>query len=157
MGVDRHSQAGQSAKPLLFLDVDGVLNAFGNEEYPRFETEGGPCWVPEPMKDRVHRLLEVFDPYWATAWRGGAHRVWAKLLDLDPMPWPYVNYRQWKLTEIVKAAGWRRWAWVDDDAEWELRGLRWTREQVPGLIVVPDPNHGLTDAHVDELIAWANA
>jgi hypothetical protein len=142
-------------QPLLFLDVDGVLNVFGNESHPRYETPGGPCWVPHAMAGRVKRLIEVYEPIWATAWLGGAHRVWSKLLDLNPIAWPYVNYNQWKLTEIIRMAGNRRWAWVDDDAPWELDGLGWTHDHVEGLIVAPDPNEGLTDLHVDRLVAWA--
>lgn len=142
-------------RPLLFLDIDGVLNTMNRDHEPII-LGGCYCWIPPGTRERVHRLIEVYDPVWCTAWLGRAHSAWRDYLGLDPIPWPYVNYRQYKLVELIRMAGERRWAYVDDDAfTYELRGLDWTPDMVDGLVIQPDHNTGLTDEHVEELLAYA--
>lgn len=145
-----------SEKPLLFLDVDGVLNCLGGS-HPRYLTPRGlSVEVPTGTTDRLARLLDHFDPVWATAWLGTAHSEWKALLGLDsPFPWPYVRYTNLKLPEIIRHAAGRPYAWVDDDARWELHQLGWQTSHVAGLIVAPDSRVGLTDALVDQLVAFA--
>lgn len=143
-------------KPILFLDVDGVLNRYG-EDFPRARPEGGrgaQLHIPEDTAERMQRLLEVFDPIWATAWRRGAHRVFAPLLGLPSRPWHCVDYRDFKLPHLIRYAGERRWAWVDDDAEWELEQ---TGIEPSGLVIAPDTAVGLTDEHVEELLVFAKS
>lgn len=145
-------------RPLLFLDVDGVLNCIGKrqDEHERVTLDAMVCYVPHGTRERVQRLLAAFDPVWCTAWLGSAHHAWRDYLGLDPMPWPYVNYTQYKLTELIRMAGSRRWAYVDDDVfTYELKGLGWTPEMVDGLLVQPDYEVGLTDAHVEQLLQFA--
>lgn len=143
-------------KPILFLDVDGVLNCISrHEDYEHHITDGIPVWVPTGTKERVAKLLDHFDPIWATAWQGTAHRCWRNILGLDGQPWPYVSYANYKLTEILRMAGERPWAFVDDDMGYELRGLGWTRDMVNGLLIEPDPDEGLTDDHVEQLLDFA--
>lgn len=139
-------------RPLLFLDVDGVLNALGGG-HPRVILDGCPCDVPEGTKERVARLAEAFDVVWATAWFERAHTAWRHVLDLPAESWPYLPWNRYKLTDILRYAKERPWAWVDDDAEWELRQLGWDRSMVTGTIVAPDPLIGLTDQHVTDLVA----
>lgn len=145
-----------SDRPLLFLDIDGVLNCIEGG-HPAYRTQGGmPVWVPIGVTDRVSRLLEVFEPAWATAWLGSAHREWKPLLGLtDPFPWAFVAYGNLKLPEIIKRADGRPFVWIDDDADWELRELGWDRSMVDGLVLAPDPRTGLTDLHVEEALAFA--
>lgn len=144
-------------RPLLFLDVDGVLNTMNPDHEPVI-LDGTHCWVPPGTRERVHRLIEVYDPVWCTAWLGRAHSAWRAFLELDPIPWPYVNYAQYKLVELIRMAGERRWAYVDDDAfTHELGGLGWTRDMLDGLVICPDHNTGLTDEHVEQLLAYAGA
>lgn len=144
-------------RPLLFLDVDGVLNCPGerqDDHVPHFvghET----IWVPTHTRERVARLLAVYDPIWATAWVGRAHSAWRHVLDLPGESWPYLNYLDFKLPEIIRIAKFHRWAWVDDDANWELRKLGWDRSMVNGLVLDTDHREGLTDAHVGQLLAYA--
>ena len=163
--TENHAQdecpfCGSARPPILFLDVDGVLNCVGRDEWGQLaEYAPGrrfPVYPPPGTADRVRRLtLEAFEPVWATAWLGSAHRCWSRVLNLDPMPWPYVDYERFKLVEIVRYARGRPWAWVDDDARWEMRELGWTDEMVPGLVLAPDPAEGLTDEHVERLLTWA--
>ena len=150
-----------SERPILFLDVDGVLAVYG------LKAEGEPLLVDRANVDfpvtvayglapRVQRLSEAFEVVWSTAWFGAAHGAFRRHLGLPSESWPYLPWNQHKLTEIVKRAGERSWAWVDDDAHYELRDLGWEAgRHFDGLIVQPDPSIGLTDAHVDELLAFA--
>lgn len=147
------------SKPLLFLDVDGVLNVPGwrGEGYDAMKQDigGFPCWVPAGTKERVQRLLEHYDPVWCTAWLGRAHSAWRDVLDLDPIPWPYVEYYGLKLPALIRYAGEHRWAWIDDDAYWEMQELKWTPEMVTGLVFQIDGRDGLTDDNVTQLITYA--
>lgn len=145
-------------RPLLFLDVDGVLNCMEGD-HPAVEVlEPGefdmPVFLPDGVPRRVTELLKTFEPVWATAWRGCAHRAWRKVFDLGAS-WPYLDWVDLKLPEIIRHAKGRPFVWIDDDAEWELRELGWDRSMVDGLILQPDPAVGLADEHVGEAVAWA--
>lgn len=157
LGTENTAASGSPVglvKPLLFLDVDGVLNAFGGDD-PVLMIDGYGCNVNEGLADRVGRLLMAFEPVWCTAWRGTAHAGWRNILRLEGDPWPYVDYKDLKLPELLRYAKARPWAWVDDEIEFELRQLGWDTSMLNGLIIEPDMPVGLTDEHVDELLAWA--
>lgn len=147
-------------RPLLFLDVDGVLNCPGREQ-ERHEyviLDGSHCYVPRGTKKRVQQICAVYEPIWCTAWLGRAHTAWRDYLGLVGVSWPYVNYREYKLIDLIKMAGERRWAYVDDDAYgYELRGLGWTEDMLAGLVIAPDPYVGLTDDHVAQLLDYARS
>lgn len=141
-------------KPLLFMDVDGVLNCFRDDGEMFNAGTADWCCVPPGTQDRLKILVKHFDPVWATAWFGRAN-VLREPLNLGPKPWPHIEWNQFKLTEILKFAKDRPWAWVDDDANFELDELGWTTLMVPGLVVEPDPNFGLNDQHVEQLVQYA--
>lgn len=148
------------SRPILFLDVDGVLNCYG-ARFPRARPEGGrgaQLHVPEGTKERIATLLGYFDPVWATAWRRGAHKTFAPILELPLKPWPCIDYRDAKLPHLIRYAGERPWAWVDDDGEWELEHATHADKLAAerGLIVSPQTDVGLTDEHVAALVAFAH-
>lgn len=148
-------------RPLLFLDVDGVLNVFSfhlGERPHTMSPTSSPAWcMPDEARDGVKHLIEVYDIVWATAWLGGATVAFERPLGLG-LPSPdYISYLGLKLPEIIRYANLRKWAWVDDDADWELRQLGWDKNRhVDGLIVVPDPKVGLTAAQVEQLLDYAH-
>jgi hypothetical protein len=155
-------------RPLLFLDVDGVLNClFPIVEAEYVKTLDGSrevhSCVPKGTRDRLARVLEVYDPVWATAWMGGAHRHFRDHLGLSEIPWPYIDFFDFKLTQIIKYASkfgnfgtLRPWAWVDDDAKWEIKQLGEHFGQIPDtLIISPQGKIGITDEHVDQLLEFA--
>lgn len=170
-------------RPLLLLDVDGVLNCFGSLWTEAYEAEhfepiltspqGFVIRMPKRTARRVAFLRRFFDPVWATAWQSNAHPFFADPLGLDGEPWPHVTWesaiyhpeRTWKLPDV------QRWlaehqtrgsahavplAWVDDDLRDDAED--WARRrEAPTLLVRTDPCHGLTDEHVHELASFARA
>ncbi len=133
-------------EPLLFLDIDGVVNKIG-PSFPRKlpKGRGTPLHIPEGTAQRVARLLVAFEPVWATQWGKWAHRAWRGPLGLSGEPWPFLEYGGAKLPAIERFAGDRRWAWVDDKAE----------SSSNGLVISPHPEIGLTDEHVEALLDFA--
>ena len=149
-----------SDKPILFLDVDGVLNCFDESKgvliHP--ETPNRAC-VPHGTDLRLSQLALNFEIVWATAWFGAAHRAFKEHLGLPEQPWEFLRWNQYKLTEILKFAGNRPWAWADDDIQYELNGLGWIPPErfLPdnSLLVGVEPNTGLSDDDVNSLLDFA--
>jgi hypothetical protein len=146
-------------KPLIFLDVDGVFNcpqAIVPYEHVHLGT-AAEVFIPEGSAERLQRLLRVYEPVWATAWLGEAHECFQAPLRLSEAPWPHLNYQRFKILAIVKHAKARPWAWIDDDASYELEALNWFPYYdrfLEGFIIEPNPRVGLTDEHVDDLLTW---
>ena len=60
-----------SSKPLLLLDVDGVLNAFPNSwtpGYTRHVIEGYPIHLHDEVAQMVSALDQAFEIVWFTLW-----------------------------------------------------------------------------------------
>lgn len=146
------------SKPILFLDVDGVLNCLDATVPITTINQGTPdlAYVPDGTRERLERLLDVYEPVWATAWMGTAHNAFWDHLGLPDTPWPYIRWHAFKLPAIVAWAGDRDWAWVDDDAGYEFRELGWQPPErfVDGLVIQPHPRVGLTDEHVEKLLQF---
>lgn len=154
-------------KPLLFLDVDGVLSVFGFDGEgadPRdfYLVDGLPHHIPATMGPRIRALLPLYEALWATGWGDRANDHLVHMLEL-PGELEVVEFAtrpsadgsgHWKLEELTERAGDRPAAWIDDGLnpaceEWaEVRSAE-------TLLVSTDPHIGLTDVHVGELVAWA--
>lgn len=146
-------------RPILFLDVDGVLNCF-DESRGKLIHEGtaNHACVPYEMDLRLELLNLSFDIVWATAWFGSAHSAFREHLHLPEEPWPYLKWNQYKLTEILKYAGSRPWAWADDDISFELDGLGWDADRMlpdNAYLLQVEPNRGLTDEDTHSLLKFA--
>lgn len=165
-------------KPLLLVDVDGVLNCFGSlwtaeHEERAFEVidrapYGFRVRIPKGTRERMAQLVERFEPVWATAWGDDAHGYFAERLALGPA-WPVVSFSQavvardrswkWRSVEHFMNEQDRPAAWVDDDLS--PLDFAWARDRcalgLPTLLVRTEAHVGLTDAHVSELLAWAGA
>jgi hypothetical protein len=160
------------AKPLLLVDVDGVISLFG------FPPQAPPPGRFE-MVDGIHHLLsatagehlltlvEHFDPVWCTGWEEKANEYLPRALGL-PGPLPYLSFepvsltrndqqRHWKLDAIEAHAGpHRSLAWIDDGHDQACQ--MWAAQRAaPTLLVGTDPAVGLTVEQVDRLVSWAEA
>ncbi len=153
-------------KPLLAVDVDGVISLFGYDQ----PTEDAPgelhlvdgmlhC-ISLPTGPRLNRLAETYELVWATGWEDRANDHLPGILGVPSLP--YLTFdgearfgtAHWKLAAIEDYAGDRPLAWIDDSLdpscyEWaEARGA-------PTLLVSTDPGIGLEDGHVAALESWA--
>ncbi len=142
---------------MLFLDVDGVLNAVPPlPDVPVLEMEGFPISIPPGTRERVGRLLTVFEPIWASAWRDKAHPNFGPHLGISDS-WPFIEFRMWKLLSIIEYANGRPWVWIDDDADWEVRELK-AQGMLPtslgGLVLCPEAKYGLQEMHVDQALSY---
>lgn len=149
------------ARPLLLLDVDGVLlvvrstviDADADDEAfdqsPTLHPEAGP-WLRE--------LAGSFDLVWATTWEDLANRTIAPALGLPALPAIAFDMARHlptpKLPSVIAWVGDRPCAWIDDDLQHDADTWAAGRS-VPTLLVHADMTVGLERRHVDQLLAWA--
>jgi hypothetical protein len=79
-------------KPLLAIDIDGVISLFGFEERPRgpgysFQlVDGVPHCISLTAGDRLRRLGESFELVWASGWEDKANFYLPQMLGLPELP-----------------------------------------------------------------------
>ena len=156
-------------RPILFVDVDGVVSVFGfpahHEELPGpfHWIDGIAHCIPSAIGERLERLAGRYELVWATGWEEKANEYLPLILKLSAkeLPWLAFDGRavfgsaHWKLEAIDEYAGDRPAAWIDDNIDETCAG--WAkRRSAPTLIVQTDPAVGLTDEHVETLLSWAD-
>ena len=154
-------------RPILFLDVDGVLSLFG---FPPDRPPPGAFHsidgILHCIGDRAVELLaklgERFELVWATGWEERANEKLLHVLQLG-RELPFLSFdgravfgsSHWKLDAIDEYAGDRPAAWIDDFIDDACRA--WAeRRPAPTLLLEAESALGLTEQHVDELLAWAD-
>jgi hypothetical protein len=152
------------SRPVLLLDLDGVLNPFaastcpdGYVEHEFFPGEGPERYCPGHGA-WIRELAAAGDLRWASAWGEDANRLLAPLLGVDPLPvvsFPPLPFPpEEKVPAIAAAAGDRPAVWIDDNHT--DAGRRWAAErEVPTLLVPVDSAIGWTRDDVDRVLAWA--
>lgn len=157
-----------SKRPILFVDVDGVISLFGfsSSEPPpgNFHfVDGVMHCINTACGPRLTRLSERFELVWATGWEEKANEYLPHLLRLEVPELPVLTFGQaavfgsahWKLAAIDTHARGRPAAWVDDFLDEECE--RWAAErEEPTLLIRTESHTGLTDELVDRLISWAD-
>jgi hypothetical protein len=158
-----------STKPLLLVDVDGVISLFGFPRHARpagrFEmVDGIAHFLSATAGEHLRLLADVYEPVWCTGWEEKANEYLPHALGLDG-PWPFLSFDRaagpgvstqghWKLDAIDAYAGTRPLAWIDD-AHGEACASWKARRPAPTLLVTTAPAEGLTDRQVTELLGWA--
>jgi hypothetical protein len=157
---------GGTARPLLLVDVDGVLSLYGGSPAPP-ETllttliDGVPHVLSRTAAAALGELVPTFECVWCTGWKDRADSYLPHLLGL-PRGWPHVRFRtsadhagHWKLPGIDGFAGPDRpLAWIDDQLD--AACSTWAAARAgPTLLLETDPLVGLTRAHVARARAWS--
>lgn len=161
----------EQKRPLLFIDVDGVISLFGFPPHSpppgRFRlVDGIAHYLSATAGEHLRALSDRYDSVWCTGWEEKAGEHLPQALDL-PTSYPHLTFARnpgrvhahWKLDEIEAHAGARPLAWIDDAHDEECHAWALAREQVgaPTLLVTTAPADGLTAAHVATLTSWADA
>jgi hypothetical protein len=155
-------------KPVLFIDVDGVLSLWGfaSDRRPAGEfvnVDGILHFLSAEAAEHLPALSSSFELVWCTGWEERANDHLPARLRL-PAPLPFLTFARnpgrkhahWKLDAIEAYAGARALAWIDDAHDDACRAWAARRAQAsPTLLVGTDPAVGLTRAHAGELRAWA--
>lgn len=153
-------------RPVLAVDVDGVISLFGFEELPeslaaRFEMiDGLVRCISTAAGEHLQRLAVDFDLVWATGWEGRVDQL-AELLEIPDRP--HLTFdgaarfgsSDWKLGPLSEYAAGRPLAWIDDCFDERCRAWAEAREE-PTLLVATESHLGLEETHVEQLTAWAS-
>lgn len=154
-------------KPILFVDVDGVISLWGFDVDDRpdgaFATVDGIIhFLSSAAGEHLLALREDFDLVWCTGWKDRANDYLPHLLGLpEPLPWldfgtPAERTAHWKLNAVTAYAAERPAAWIDDAFDDSCHA--WAAERgAPTLLVTTEPATGLQDRHADELRRWASS
>ena len=145
------------ARPLLLLDVDGVLLVVRAAWDDDLEADYEPSLHPD-AGTWLAELAAAFDLVWATTWEHLANRVIAPALGLPPLPAIEFDMDRRaptaKLPSVIAWVGDRPCAWIDDDLQHDADTWAAGRT-VPTLLVHADMTIGMERHHVDRLLAWA--
>jgi hypothetical protein len=155
-----------ASRPLLAVDIDGVISLFGFEERPRDASmrfqlvDGVPHYISLAAGERLVRLADRFELVWASGWEDKANFYMPELLGLPELPHisfdtrPSAGGAHWKLTALEAYAGARAIAWIDDNFDDSC--YAWAeRREAPTLLVPTEPQLGLEEGHVAALESWA--
>lgn len=163
------------SKPLLLVDIDGVLNFFGPKRHAKQYTtviSGYRIQSDTRFPVWLSHLERQFDIHWATMWQEAAPKEFAPnfgwgahipYIDFDAH---FASYRgriglsvgNYKLPAIQEMAAGRPLIWIDDDGGTkEVRN--WVNERnntVPTKVIVPDPMIGMTLTHLEDIKSFAD-
>lgn len=154
------------SKPILAVDVDGVISLFGFEEPPgrgeaRFELiDGMVHCISLAAGQRLLRLGEMYELVWASGWEEKANDYLPNILGLPELP--HLSFdgaarfgsAHWKLSPLDDFGRGRALAWIDDSFDESCYEWAQKREE-PTLLVPTESHRGLEDAQVEALIDWA--
>jgi len=156
------------SRPILAVDVDGVISLFGYEQPPpaevaRFELiDGSVHCLSLAAGERLKRLTERFDLIWATGWEARANDHLPHLLGLPELP--YLSFEgsarfgtaHWKLAPLDGFVRGQACAWIDDSLDESC--YEWARGRTePTLLVPTESGVGLEEAQTEALLAWARS
>jgi hypothetical protein len=153
-------------RPILAVDVDGVISLFGFDETPdaeeaRFELiDGMVHCISLTVGVRLQRLSKYYELIWATGWEDRANFYLPSLLGLPELPHLTFNGRarfgsaHWKLGPLGEYCAGRAMAWVDDNFDESC--YEWARERPEPTLLIPTEAHlGLGEVETEALEAWA--
>ncbi len=180
-GQNSQERVPIDTRPLLMVDIDGVLSLFGPgvpggdparapgahpvRSGSFHSIEGIPHFLSASAAAHLLDLHALYQLVWASGWEERAEDHLPHLLGV-PRDLPFLRFERalagankhrnahWKLDAIDTYAGNRALAWIDDAFDEECHA--WARaRQAPTLLVQTEPEHGLTDREAELLTRWA--
>jgi len=154
------------SRPILAVDVDGVISIFGFDEPPgpdiaRFELiDGVVHCISLHSGERLRRLAERFELIWATGWEDKANYYLPALLDLPELP--HLTFdgaarfgsAHWKLGPLEEHCRGRALAWLDDNLDESC--YEWARQRPEPTLLMPTRSaRGIQETETEALLAWA--
>jgi hypothetical protein len=156
-------------KPVLFVDIDGVISLWG------FDSNARPAGAFHNVDGVIHflssdagiHLLALgarFELVWCSGWEEKADEHLPRALGL-PRGLPFLSFERnpgrghghWKLAAIDAYAGPDRpLAWIDDAHDAACHAWAAARA-APTLLIATTPAAGLNAAHVEAINEWADA
>ena len=158
--------ANPDQRPVLAVDVDGVISLFGfdgplHQAGGRMHLIDGMAHViSDKAGPELLRLAEVYELVWATGWEQRANDSLPLILGL-PGDLPVLSFdgrarfgsAHWKLEALAEYAHGRPLAWIDDSLDPSCH--EWAAQRdAPTLLCPTDSEVGLTEAHTEALLAW---
>ena len=155
--------AGSRMRPLLLLDVDGVLMPVGRSVPPGFERSTSPTFdiVVSPQHGAwLHQLRELFDLVWATSWGDTANDTFGAYFGLPHLPSVPLKTLTTdgtrKLQSVAAYVGDRALAWIDDEL-YEDAELWAGDRDAPTLLIRTAASVGLRRDHVERLVTFTKS
>jgi hypothetical protein len=158
----------QAIRPLLLIDVDGVISLFGFDPARppagRFQlVDGIAHYISSTAGPCLRELGADFELTWCSGWEEKANDYLPLALDL-PGPLALIAFDRferpaaahWKLAGIdAHASPTTPLAWIDDALD--ERCARWAQARpAPTLLLSTERAVGLTGEHVKRLRRWAH-
>jgi hypothetical protein len=152
-------------KPVLAVDVDGVVSLFDFDEPPEeagFElVDGVVHCISFASGALLRELIPHFDLIWASGWEDRTIRL-TELLDLPTLP--YLTFggtarfgsADWKIGPLQEYAAGRPLAWIDDSFDPSCDAWARSRKE-PTLLIRSEPHLGLQSPQVGALVGWARS
>ena len=155
-------------RPLLLIDVDGVISLFGFDHAKppagRYQlVDGIAHFLSGTAGEYLRKLRAAYELAWCTGWEEKANDYLPLALGLEG-PLAHVVFDRgerparahWKLGAIdLHVEPSRPVAWIDDAHDEACREWAAARP-APTLLVTTDPAIGLTDLDVERLLLWAD-
>jgi hypothetical protein len=163
----KRAQQKSDNRPVLFVDVDGVISLFGFNPTERppgsfHSIDGIIHCIGQDAAARLAKLAQRYELVWATGWEEKANEYLVHILGM-PNELPVLTFdgravfgsSHWKLEAIEDYARGRPAAWLDDNLD--ERAEAWARKRKePTLLVLTESALGITDEHVERLLSWAD-
>ena len=135
-------------RPLLLIDVDGVLGRQGDgvpKDFEIYYREGRAIQLSHLHGPALLAFADRFELVWATAWHNKANEFVAPIVGLPRLPVIDLTNTTYKSEAIDVYAGNRPVCWLDDDICPPDRA--WARKRVgrgvPTKLIAVDYRHGL--------------